>query len=76
MGAIEANPIANYVMQQWGFGGMIAFKLVIVALVSVIAQFVALQGRLRTARGLLIVGTVIVGAVVLYSLTLYVKHFS
>lgn len=74
-GAIEANPIADYFMQRWGFYGAIAFKLAIVAVVAVIAQIVAIK-KLETARALLILGTLIVGAVVAYSISLYFKHFA
>ncbi len=68
-GAIEANPIANYFYQNWNFNGMIFFKLVTVAAVCVIAQVVAWK-KPRTARFLLIFGSLIVGAVVIYSLWL------
>jgi hypothetical protein len=72
-GAIEANPIANYFFQLWNFPGMIAFKLVIVAFVCVIAQFVALK-KPHSARFLLIVGTLLTGAVVVYSAFLFRSH--
>lgn len=65
-GAIEANPFANYVLQRWGFSGMIAFKLIIVAFVCFIAQVIALQ-KPNTAKFLLWAGTVLVGLVVAYS---------
>ncbi len=73
-GAVEANPIAKWVLDLWNFNGMIAFKLSIVASVCVIAQVIALK-RIRTARALLIAGIVLVGMVVFYSMWLYVKHF-
>lgn len=72
--AFEANPIANYFLQMWGFHGMVVFKLVIVAIVCVIAQIVALK-KLRLAQFLLIAGSVTVGYVVVYSARLYVRHF-
>ena len=73
-GAVEANPIADYFMQHWGFRGAIAFKLAVVAFVTVIAQIVAIK-KLNTARFLLIGGTVLVGCVVVYSIALFIKHF-
>lgn len=73
-GAIESNPIAAYFIHRWGFVGAIAFKLVVVASVCVIAQIVALK-KLTTAKFLLYFGTTIVGAVVVYSVSLYIKHF-
>ncbi|MFK7766800.1 MAG: DUF5658 family protein [Mariniblastus sp.] len=73
--AREANPIAAYVIEQWGFVGAIVLKLGIVAFVCVIAQIVAMK-KLRTAQALLVGGTVIVGGVVVYSIWLYLKHFA
>lgn len=74
MGAVESNPIANFFIQKWEFQGAIVFKLAIVAFVCVCAQLVALK-KPRTAKGLLIAGSVLVGLVVLYSISLYSKHF-
>ena len=71
-GAVEANPIANFFLARWGFNGMIAFKMVSIALVSVIAQVIA-QFQMTTARKLLIYGTVVVGIVVLYSTLLLAR---
>ena len=73
-GAMEANPLANYVLQNWGFNGMIFFKLGIVAFVCVIAQLIALK-KIQTARWLLIATSVLVGLVVVYSACLFLKHF-
>jgi hypothetical protein len=73
-GAIEANPLANQILQQWGFNAMVWFKLVIVAVVCIIAQLIATR-RTRTARGLLFFGTLLVGAVVVYSMGLFITHF-
>ena len=66
MHAIEANPIANYVLIHWGFPGMIAFKLFLVACVCLITQLIAVH-HLRRARQTLYFGSVIVGVVVAYS---------
>ena len=66
MHAMEANPIANYILMHWGFHGMIAFKLLLVACVCLITQLIAVH-HLRRARQTLYLGTVIVGAVVAYS---------
>lgn len=75
MGAIEANPLANFVFQRWNIDGMIYFKMAITAFVCVLAQIVA-RSSLWKARGLLFLGTGIVGAVVLYSVTLLVKKMA
>lgn len=72
--AFESNPVANYFLHNFGFNGMVVFKLVIVALVCVIAQVAALK-KVRLGQFLLIAGSVLVGYVVVYSARLYVTHF-
>lgn len=72
MHAIEANPIANYILVYWGFHGMITFKLFLVACVCLITQLIAVH-HLRRARQTLYLGTCIVGAVVVYSAYLLAK---
>lgn len=67
--AMEANPLAKLVLEHWGFRGMIAFKMLIVAMVCVIAQIVAIRNLTR-AKQLLYVGCGIVGLVVVYSAAL------
>ena len=69
----ESNPLANFVLEQWGTGGMIYFKFAFVAGIAAIAQFVATR-QLGTARGLLILGTLMVGGVVAYSSYLFVNY--
>lgn len=69
LGAVEANPIAAFFIDRWGFAGMIIFKLAIVAAVCVVSQVVATR-NMRYARGLLWAGIIIVGGVVIYSLRL------
>ena len=66
MHAIEANPIANYVLIHFGFPGMITFKLLLVAGVCLITQLIAVQ-HIRRARQTLYFGTAIVGVAVVYS---------
>lgn len=68
--AIEANPFASYVLHRWGFNGMIAFKMLLVAFICVLAQIIALR-NLRYAQFVLIAGIVIVGGVVAYSAMLF-----
>ncbi len=74
-GAMEANPIANFFMAKWGFRGMIAFKLVNVLVVCLIAQFIAAK-KPQTGRALLNVGSLIVGIVVIYSAVLFFRKFT
>ena len=71
-GAIEANPIANFFFLRWGFKGMVAFKMATIALVTVLAQVIA-QFKMRTAKNLLIGGSILIGLVVIYSFGLLVK---
>lgn len=73
-GAMEANPFANFVLERYGFHGMVWFKLIVVAAVCVIAQLIATR-RIGTARFLLIFGTFIVSCVVIYSIRLFWFNF-
>ena len=70
---IESNPIANYVLTEYGFAGVAAFKLIVVAMVMLIANIIAFR-RIRTSRYLLHFGTLIVGGVVVYSYSLLMFH--
>ncbi len=70
---VESNPIANFVLAEWGFPGVTAFKLIVVAMVMLIANIIATR-RIRTSRLLLQFGTLIVGCVVAYSGVLMMIH--
>ena len=63
---IEGNPIARWVLHQWGIRGMVIFKFIMIAVVTVIAEIV---GRIRPelGRNLLRFGTLVVVGVVIYS---------
>lgn len=74
LGAIEANPIANYFLEKYNFNGLIFFKLVIVAAVCVIAQIIAAKS-VRKGKDLLNFGSLLVAAVVAYSCWLLVEKF-
>ena len=65
-GAVEANPVARFFLHHWGFRGMIAFKMVTITFVILVAQIVA-QHKMSSARRILYCGTAIVGFVVCYS---------
>ncbi len=65
-GAMESNPLANYIFMRWGFNAMIAFKMLLVAFICVLAQVIARHSMFH-ARFVLIAGSAIVGAVVVYS---------
>jgi len=67
---VEANPVADFFYQRWGFPGMIAFKLGLVAVICVLSQAVALRS-IGKARFILITGIIIVSLVVAYSVSLY-----
>jgi len=70
--AIESNPFADFFYQRWGFPGMIAFKLGLVAAICVLSQAVAVKS-IRKARFILVAGIVIVSLVVAYSVSLYLR---
>ncbi|MGY8748199.1 MAG: DUF5658 family protein [Pirellulales bacterium] len=72
-GAVETNPIADFFIDKFDFYGAIGFKLLVVAVVCVIAQIVAIK-KVKTAKFLLNAGSCIVGVVVIYSLLLYLQH--
>lgn len=69
----ESNPIANMVLQSWGFEGMALFKLIIILFVMLIANVIA-NRKLGVSRAVLRLGTLIVGSVVVYSGFLMYQH--
>jgi hypothetical protein len=70
--AIEANPLANYFLKHWGFPGMIAFKLALVAGVCLVTQLIAVH-HLKRAKQVLTIGCGIVGLVVAYSALMLIR---
>ena len=70
--AIEANPLANYFLKHWGFPGMIAFKLGLVAGVCMVTQMIAVY-HLKRAKQVLTIGCGIVGLVVAYSAIMLIR---
>ncbi len=73
-GGIETNPIARFFYARWAFGGMIFFKMGMVAFITVLAQIIALRS-LNSARRVLRFGTIVVAMVVVYSAFLLMRHF-
>ena len=73
-GGIETNPIARFFYARWAFGGMIFFKMGMIAFITVLAQVIALRS-LNSARRVLQFGTIVVAMVVVYSAFLLVRHF-
>ncbi len=69
---MESNPIAQFFLAHWGFRGLIAFKMAMVAFVCLIAQLIASRHPTR-ARQMLYLGTIIVLAVVVYSVNLLLQ---
>ncbi len=65
-GGRETNPIALWVLNLWGPRGLVALKMVTVAIVAIATQAIALRSVL-VARLVLIGGIMVVSAVVLYS---------
>ena len=68
----EANFIANYVLTRWGIRGMVYFKFIIVAFITVVAQIAAIK-NIKIGRRLLNFGTLVTGFVVMYSFFLLLK---
>lgn len=70
---IEGNPVARWVLSGWGIKGMVIFKFIMIAVVSVIAEVVGRQ-RPALGSGLLKLGTLVVGGVVVYSFLLLQRN--
>ena len=69
----ESNPIANQILQHWGFLGMTLYKLLIVSSVMMIANIISIW-RVNTSRFLLAFGTVATAMVVAYSVFLFISN--
>lgn len=70
---IEGNPVARWILHQWGIPGMVIFKFLMVGFVAVIAEFVGRRNP-TLGRGLLVTGTLVVGCVVIYSFLLLQRN--
>ncbi len=68
--AREFNPVANYVLHEFGLDGLLAFKLSMVFFVIIVAQEIA-RYRLSLARWVLNFGSTVLSIVVLYSAVIY-----
>lgn len=69
-GFAESNPIALRFYHDWGFKGLLGFKLAMTLFVILICHIIS-KTRLDLARRVLHVGTFIVGVVVVYSAMMY-----
>ncbi len=65
VGGSEANPVARFFLDRWGFDGMIFFKMMIIAFYCVVTLVIA-GHHLERAKSLLRFGTVVVAVVVIY----------
>lgn len=70
---IESNPIAAQILNDWGLTGMIAYKLIIVAMVMLIANIISIW-KINTSKRLLHFGTLTVSGVVSYSILLMMNY--
>ena len=70
---VESNPIARYFIFGWGLQGMLLFKLLLVAFVTVICQIIACR-QFLLAKRLMCFAVVTVSLVVLYSVGLMLLH--
>jgi hypothetical protein len=69
---VESNPIALHFYHDWGFKGLLGFKLFMALFVALVCQVIA-RKRLLLARRVLQFGTLVVGLVVVYSVGLYAR---
>jgi len=67
----ESNPIASWVLMNWGIRGMAVFKLSLVSFVCLIGCIIAAQ-RHDVAVKMMATATAIVSCVVTYSALLYI----
>ena len=65
-GGTEVNPIADFILDQWGRLGMSIFKFIIVGFVIVACEFIA-RRKPRTSRRLAIASIIISMAPVVWS---------
>lgn len=72
-GFVEANPIANHVLQGFNIAGMVMYKFVLVAIATVTLQVVA-RRRPLVAKTILNVSTLGYCGVVIYGLTLLLQR--
>ncbi|MGB0739366.1 MAG: DUF5658 family protein [Planctomycetaceae bacterium] len=70
---VESNPIAAWVISEYGYQGMFVFKLLMSVLVIVIATVIDWY-RPWVARALLWGGTLVIGAVVVHTVRLMLAH--
>ena len=70
---IESNPIAAHILNDWGLAGMIAYKLIIVSMIMLIANTISIW-KIKTSKRLLHFGTLAVSGVVSYSILLMMSY--
>jgi len=54
-GGAELNPIANYVLQTWGFYTVVGFKCILLCIPLTIAEVLRRMGKSRPAKVILFV---------------------
>ena len=70
----ESNPVAEEILQRFGFAGMIVYKLTIMLGVLLIVNVIAIW-KMNTSRRLLQVGSALMTCVVVYSSWLIGQHY-
>ena len=66
---VETNPFARFFLYGWGLQGLVAFKLALVAFITLLCHVIA-HFRAQTARRVMQFGALVVSAVVIYSIVL------
>lgn len=70
---VESNGLANSILENFDYRGVVYFKFGVVAVVVTVAQIMATR-RVNAARRLLNIGSLVVFGVVLYSAFLLFKY--
>ncbi len=73
-GAREANIAANWVLDRFGLIGMVVYKFVLVTFVLLVCQYIH-PTHPRTARAVLLVGSVAYGFLVVYITAMLFANF-
>ena len=70
---VESNGLANSILENFDYRGVVYFKFGVVGVVVIVAQIMAIR-RVNAARRLLKIGSLVVFGVVLYSTFLLFRY--
>jgi hypothetical protein len=69
LGGLEANPVADWILQRFGIAGMTVFKFVLITVVILICEYVGRRDR-EAARRLTVYGLALTMMPVVFALIL------